>query len=138
MTSRIVKTVSRIIFPFILLFGLYIIIFGHLSPGGGFQGGVILGVAVLLIIITLGKDRIKTLSLHGAFIEALALASIVLVGIAPLALGEPFLSNVLPKGILGLLPSGGTIPLLNMVIGLKVFAGIVILYLFLLRWGYEK
>lgn len=138
MTSRIVKTVSRIIFPFILLFGIYIIVFGHLSPGGGFQGGVILAVAVLLIIITLGRDKIKTLSSHGVFIEILALGLLILIGVAAFALGKPFLSNILPEGRLGLLHSGGTIPLLNIAIGLKVFAGIVVVYLFLFKWGWEK
>jgi multicomponent Na+:H+ antiporter subunit B len=138
MTSRIVKTASRIIFPFILLFGVYIIIFGHLSPGGGFQGGVMLGVAALLIIITLGKDKIKTFSSYGNLIETLALGLLIFIGCLGFALGKPFLSNVLPKGMLGTLPSGGTILLLNIAIGLKVFAGVVLLYLFLFKLGLEK
>jgi multicomponent Na+:H+ antiporter subunit B len=120
------------------VFGLYVIAFGHLSPGGGFQGGVVLGIAVLLIMITLGKDKIKSLALQWTFIETLAVASLIFIGIMGFVFGEAFLSNVLPKGVLRLLPSGGTIPLLNMVIGLKVFAGIVILYLSLLEWGYKR
>jgi len=50
----IIKTVARILVPFIQLFALYVIMHGHSSPGGGFQGGVILGASMLLLLITHG------------------------------------------------------------------------------------
>jgi len=57
--SVIVKTVARLLVPFIQLFGLYVIIHGHASPGGGFQGGVILGSSFILLSIAYGIDEVK-------------------------------------------------------------------------------
>jgi multicomponent Na+:H+ antiporter subunit B len=48
----IIKTVCRLLIPFIQLFGLYVIAHGHHSPGGGFQGGVILGASIILLAIS--------------------------------------------------------------------------------------
>ncbi|MCD6486741.1 MAG: Na(+)/H(+) antiporter subunit B [Syntrophobacterales bacterium] len=52
----IIRTVSRILVPFIQLFALYVIAHGHYSPGGGFQGGVILGASLVLLLITYGPS----------------------------------------------------------------------------------
>ncbi len=57
--SVIVKTVARLLVPFIQLFGLYVIMHGHSSPGGGFQGGVILGSSFILLSIAYGIDVVK-------------------------------------------------------------------------------
>jgi multicomponent Na+:H+ antiporter subunit B len=57
--SIIVRTASRILAPFIQLFGLYVIMHGHSSPGGGFQGGVILGTSFILLAIAYGIDEVK-------------------------------------------------------------------------------
>jgi len=55
----IIKTVSRIFTPFIQIFALYVIMHGHHSPGGGFQGGVILGASFILLVITQGLDKTR-------------------------------------------------------------------------------
>ena len=55
----IIKTIARIFVPFIQLYALYVIMHGHYSPGGGFQGGVILGASLALLLITHGYDEIK-------------------------------------------------------------------------------
>ena len=55
----IIKTVSRIFVPFIQIFALYVIMHGHYSPGGGFQGGVILGASFILLVITYGLDETR-------------------------------------------------------------------------------
>ena len=55
----IVKTVCRLLAPFIQLFGLYVIMHGHSSPGGGFQGGVILASSFILLAIAYGIDEVK-------------------------------------------------------------------------------
>lgn len=57
--SIIIKTISRFLTPFIQLFGLYVIMHGHSSPGGGFQGGVILGASFILLGISFGINEIK-------------------------------------------------------------------------------
>ncbi|KYK20340.1 hypothetical protein AYK25_09020 [Thermoplasmatales archaeon SM1-50] len=122
MTSRIVKTATRAIFPFLLLLGVYIIIYGHLSPGGGFQGGVILAMAVLLAVVAYGGSKFQKFTLHLSFIEIVCVTLFVFVGISGIVSGKQFLANL------------GTIPLLNIVIGLKVFAGLALMYIFLNRW----
>ena len=71
--SRIVKTISSVAFPFVLIYGLYIIAHGHLTPGGGFQGGAIVasGCAMILVaygsIWTMGKIKEKNLSIFESF-----------------------------------------------------------------------
>ena len=57
--SLIVKTVCRRLVPFIQLFGLYVVIHGHTSPGGGFQGGVILGASFILLAIAYGIEEMR-------------------------------------------------------------------------------
>jgi len=57
--SVIVKTVCRILVPFVQMFGLYVIMHGHSSPGGGFQGGVILGSSFILLSLGYGIDEVK-------------------------------------------------------------------------------
>ena len=55
--SIIITTLTRLLTPFIQLFGLYVIMHGHSSPGGGFQGGVILGAGFILLAISFGIDE---------------------------------------------------------------------------------
>ena len=57
--SIIIRTISRILTPFIQLFALYVIMHGHSSPGGGFQGGVILGASFILLAISFGINEVK-------------------------------------------------------------------------------
>ena len=55
----IVKTLARVLAPFIMIYALYVIMHGHHSPGGGFQGGVILAASFVLLAISHGLDKIK-------------------------------------------------------------------------------
>jgi multicomponent Na+:H+ antiporter subunit B len=55
----IIKTLCRILIPFIQLYGLYVIMHGHYSPGGGFQGGVILGASFILLVIAYGLEEAR-------------------------------------------------------------------------------
>ncbi len=52
--SQIIRTIARKLFPFIFLFGFYLTLHGHLSPGGGFQGGVVIGTGVILLGLAYG------------------------------------------------------------------------------------
>lgn len=61
MKSIIVKTFGSALAPFILMYGIYLILFGPVSPGGGFQGGVVLASAVVLVLLTHGKEKVKRL-----------------------------------------------------------------------------
>ena len=122
MTSRIVKTVSRTIIPFIFLFGIYIIFHGHLSPGGGFQGGVIMAMGVILIIIAYGYDIFRNYTASLSLIETLGVAFFILMGLIGILVGKSFFSSF------------GAIWLLNVIIGLKVCSGIVLFYMLFIKW----
>lgn len=126
MTSRIVKIVSRELTPFIFLFGIYIIIYGHLSPGGGFQGGVVLAMGAVLVMVISGGEKMLKYVPHLAFIEILGVFLFVLFGLLSISYGKQFYSNL------------GTIWILNIIIGLEVFVGLVILYLLFIRWELSK
>jgi multicomponent Na+:H+ antiporter subunit B len=107
--------------PLILLLGVYVFVNGHLTPGGGFQGGAILASAVLLMLLA---DPLRHLS-HRliAAIESLAGLFYVALGLAGLYLAGGFLDNrILPTGTLGELFSAGAIPVIYSLVGLKVGA----------------
>lgn len=125
--SLILYTGCRILFPLILLFGGYIFIHGHLTPGGGFQGGAIIASAFVLVYMGCGGERFNHIA--GKSVESLAGIVFVVIGLAGLAVGgKYFLSNYLPKGEFNSLFSAGIIPVIYIAIGLKVgseLAGII-------------
>ncbi len=119
--SEIVETAVEYLFPIALLFGVYIFINGHLSPGGGFQGGAVIASASLLLFLALPGVRLRHALLSA--IESLSGFSYVLVGLLGLVLAGGFLDNrALPLGDYGALFSAGTIPIIYTLIGLKVGA----------------
>jgi multicomponent Na+:H+ antiporter subunit B len=133
--SKIVDLVSRKLVPYILLFGLYLISYGHLSPGGGFQGGVVLSSAILLLCLSRGVDaatRLFTSRVVNA-LEIAAFALFLAMAAAGMAVGVSFLGNFLPLGRIGQVPSAGFILFLNLVIGLEVGTGITLICFSLLR-----
>ena len=125
---------------FFWLFPVYIVLFGHLSPGGGFQGGVALAVLIILLNVVYGTRRgstiLTTRRLH-LFEDAGALA-FLLIGVVGIVQGSAFLANLaagFPGGTPGSLLSAGAIPLLNLAIGVKVASGLAtIFYEFLATW----
>ena len=54
--TLIVKTITRLLFGFIILYGVSIVLYGHLTPGGGFAGGVILACGFILLVLSFGRD----------------------------------------------------------------------------------
>lgn len=125
--SELVVTGSGILIPLMVLFGVFIFTHGHLTPGGGFQGGVVIAAAVLLSFLA-GTSRELA---HGIFslLEMLSGAGYVAVGILGLWLAGGFLDpRFLPTGSVGSLFSAGAIPLIYSLVGIKVgaeLAGVV-------------
>ncbi len=135
--SKIVRVVATIIVPFILLYGLYLIVHGHLTPGGGFQGGAVIasGIALLFVAFNfryvrgfLSEDSLSTIECSGALLfVGIAFGGIVTTTFfANFLLGSPVFGGI-PVG--GPEPatiwSGGTIPLMNIAVGMKVSAGLL-------------
>jgi multicomponent Na+:H+ antiporter subunit B len=139
----IVKTVSSWVKVLIFLFGIYIILFGHLTPGGGFAGGVILASSYVLLMLAFGRRFVEEnlpasiaskLDCLGAFLFAL-------IAILGLILGGTFFVNFLYQRYLPGTPfelvSGGTIPLANIAIGLKVGASLFLVIFALASFRYD-
>lgn len=119
-SSRIVQIGSQILFPLIILLGGYVFIHGHLSPGGGFQGGAIIATASLLMLISYRKFKVNHNTI--SWIESIAGVVFASVGFVGLILGMTFLENFLPTGELNDLLSGGIIGIIYVAVGFKVAA----------------
>jgi len=118
-SSEIVQTTLSILFPIILLFGVYIFINGHLTPGGGFQGGAVIASAILFFMLARPNESLSHMMLMR--IESLSGFTYVMLGLLGVILAGGFLDNrVIPLGDFGSLFSAGLIPLINILIGLKV------------------
>jgi multicomponent Na+:H+ antiporter subunit B len=141
--SKIVRTISGITFPFAMIYGLYVIAHGHLTPGGGFQGGAIVASACAMILVafgskwTLKKIKEKRLSVF----ESLGAVSFIVLALLGLIFGVAFFHNFLPgtEFLFGTIPptgsgladisTGGLLPLMNFAVGLKVIAGLFVIVL---------
>jgi len=128
--TLIVKTITRLTVGLILLFGIYIVLHGHLSPGGGFAGGVIVALSFVHLMLAFGKDVAvakvsKNMASNLESIGALMFLSIALLGF----LGGSFFLNILPKGTPFNLFSAGIIPLCNIAISIKVGVGLFAIFL---------
>ena len=133
----IVKTISSWVKILIILFGIYIILFGHLTPGGGFAGGVILASSYVLLMLAFGREFAeKNLSLHlVSKLDCIGVLAFALIAILGLVFGGSFFINFLYQKYLPGQPfnliSAGTIPLSNIAIGLKVGASLFLVVLVL-------
>ncbi len=116
----ILKSASDLLFPFFVVLGAYIVIHGHLTPGGGFQGGAILAAAFFIPLMARPGSPFheRTASL----VEGLAGAAFILIGLLALLHKGHFLAPLLGKGTVGALFSAGSLPLLYIAVGLKVGA----------------
>lgn len=141
--SKIVKTIASITFPFTMIYGLYIIAHGHLSPGGGFQGGAVVASSCALILVaygskwTMGKIQEKRLSVF----ESIGAFFFILLAFLGLGFGAVFFNNFLVGSnfLFGTIPAvgstianidtGGVLPLMNFAVGLKVIAGLFVIVL---------
>ena len=117
--SEIVQSGAQILVPLISIFAAYIIMNGHLSAGGGFQGGAVIASGVLLVLLANPEARIH-IELLGAT-ESAAGVLFVLAGVAGLVLAGGFLdSRMLPLGRFGAFFSAGAIPVFSILLGIKV------------------
>jgi multicomponent Na+:H+ antiporter subunit B len=139
----IVKTISSWVKVLIFVFGIYIILFGHITPGGGFAGGVILASSYVLLMLAFGREFVqKDLPLAlDSKLDCLGAFMFIMIAILGFVFGGTFFVNFLVEKYgqpLELL-SAGTIPLSNIAIGLKVGASLflVIFILSICRKGAE-
>jgi multicomponent Na+:H+ antiporter subunit B len=129
--AHLSTTVRAIAMPAILLttvFGFDIGLHGQLTPGGGFQGGVILASALFLLYACENTESFRRITSHTAIetIDAMGAGSYALIGLAPLIIGLPFLTNILPLGTTGDVFSSGTIALISACVGVEVTAAFLL------------
>jgi multisubunit Na+/H+ antiporter MnhB subunit len=136
--TPIVKTVSNWVKGFILVFGIYLVLYGHLTPGGGFAGGVILALAFVLLTMCCSKhEALRRLPLGIASeldsVGALMFLVIALLGITS-GLGGTFFTNYIAKHDPGepfRLLSAGNILLCNIAIAIKVASSLFMVFIML-------
>ena len=136
----IVKKTTQLIAGLVFLYGIYVIIHGHLTPGGGFAGGVILAGSFILIILAYGSEFIRLVEQESGttIIENLAILVAIFIAVAGFFIGTKiFFVNWLPGGTLGELLSAGTVPLYNIFIGIEVAASILSIFLALIIFKEE-
>ncbi|MDO5845330.1 MAG: Na(+)/H(+) antiporter subunit B [Methanocorpusculum sp.] len=141
MTASIVsRSAGRLLIPFIFIFGFYVVVHGHLTPGGGFQGGAVIatGVALLLVCYCYRDCMNKFIPVENfKLIEAAGLILFICTALSGLVLASSFIMNwaaaPVPYGVNpGDIMTAGIIPVLNFAVGIEVFGAlsIVVLYMF--------
>ena len=137
----IVKKVTQIVCGVIFLYGIYIIIHGHLTPGGGFAGGVIVAGSFILLILAHGSEflALKKEETGSSILESTAILIFLIIAALGMIIGGVgiFFVNFLPKGTIGQLISAGVIPLYNIAVGMEVAAALLTIFLALLIYKEE-
>ena len=130
-TTRLSAAVRLTNLPAILvtvIFGFYVGFHGQLTPGGGFQAGVILATAPLLLYVCENTAAFQRVTSHALveIVEAMGAGGYALIGLIPLLAGLPLLTNILPLGITGHVFSSGTIAVISVCVGVEVTASFLV------------
>lgn len=137
--TPIVKVIARTIGGFIFVYGCYIILYGHVSPGGGFAGGAIVAAGLILSRLAFGTtaSQERSTSISSSIFESTGGLLFLLVALLGLFVGGFFFMNLFPGfGIKGELVSAGSIPFSNIAIGIKVGAAILSIFVVLASTKY--
>jgi multicomponent Na+:H+ antiporter subunit B len=127
--ARPVRAVGAALAAPTLVLGGYIVVHGHLSPGGGFQGGVILASAAVLVYTTgqyLALRRVRGIT-PLELLDSVGAVGFALIAVGGLLFGAAALHNFLGFGIAGSVFSGGIIPLANVSVGIEVAGGVTLI-----------
>ena len=122
---------ARIFAPLVLLFGIYMILHATVTPGGGFQGGVVIASGLLLVYLGEGYGPWRRLAPARLFdaLEGGGSLLFLLCGLGAMAAGGAFMENLLPLGGFKDVFSGGLIQLENAAVGIAVTGGFAMLFL---------
>ena len=123
--STIVKTIANFSFPFVMIYGLYVIAHGHLTPGGGFQGGAVVASGLALMLVAYNSEWISSkIKEHDlSLFESIGALSFITLAFLGIVFSGVFFGNFLvgTEGLFGGIPlngaadinSGGILPLMN-------------------------
>lgn len=127
--TEITRLLGYAMLPISVLVGLDVVTHGAITPGGGFQGGIVLATAIHLLYVAgsySALERVRPVSVFETT-EALGAAAFACLGIAGVAVSASFLANAIPTAPFGQLFSSGTVPLLSGAVGLEVGSGVIVL-----------
>lgn len=136
--TDILDLVARKLAPYMLLFGLYLVSYGDTSPGGGFQGGVVIASGIILLAMARDVATVERLfpldALSSA--ETAAYGVFLIAGVAGMVAGAGFLADVFGRSAPGsVVPAARFVFVLNLAIGIKVAAGVSLICMHLFREG---
>jgi multicomponent Na+:H+ antiporter subunit B len=123
------RLVGYLLLPLTVLIGADLTSHGHVTPGGGFQGGVVLATAAHFLYVAgsfPAVRRIRPAGLH-ELLEGMFAGAFAALGLAVLVAAGGFLANPLAKGSFGQLVSAGTVPLLNGIVAVEIAASTIVL-----------
>ena len=144
--SKLVRFAADILYPVVTIFGLYVVAHGHITPGGGFQGGAVIATGVALVIVAYGYREVTGWIGKGGLMarEVIGLMGFLGTALAAFFFGMPFFYNYLAGqgGLFGVpvpygpnpgeLNTGGFVPLMNFAVGIEVWGGLALVILYLL------
>jgi multicomponent Na+:H+ antiporter subunit B len=140
--TMIVKRISQLMIPSIFLLGIYIVLHGHLTPGGGFAGGVLIAGCFVLLVLAYGSEEVKSEARkwRASLSESLGIFLFWFLALLGMIQGTYFFYNIIAKtnpGQANQLFSAGIIPLCNIAIGIEVGAALFAIFitLVILRVG---
>ena len=134
----ILQTAARILVPPIMIFGVYVILAGHLGPGGGFSGGAVIGAGLILYLNAFGfakTERFFTVKTYKKMSFA-ALACYSLAKSYSFYTGANHIESVIPLGTPGAILSSGLILILNICVGVVVAGTMYTFYVMFRKGGY--
>ncbi len=149
MMSKIVRTQASFLYTLILIFGFYIVAHGHLTPGGGFQGGAVIATGIALIVVAYKFENIKGWVKKSMLTtaESIGLLAFIITGIS--GIGVSFFYNWLANsGLLfgrvvhyginpGYINTAGTLPIMNLAVGIEVLGGLGVIIMYFLHYAKE-
>ncbi len=130
--SIIVRKITQLMAGLVFLYGIYIVLHGHLTPGGGFAGGTIIAGSFILLTIANGITviSVKHEKEQSSAIESIGILVFLLIAVFSMLLAtHVFFRNFLPHGTPGNLVSAGVLPIYNIVVGIEVAAGLLSIFL---------
>ncbi|MFA0889621.1 MAG: MnhB domain-containing protein [Synergistales bacterium] len=142
--SVVARTVCNLFAWFLAIFGIYVIVHGHLTPGGGFQGGAVVATFMAFLLVAHGGEKMQSWVRKDLFTLMECFGLTLFIGAGLLGMSKTFFFNFLAKaggvfgGVLpigpnaGALNTSGTIALMNLSVGIEVVGGLsmILLYMF--------
>ena len=134
----ILQTAARVLVPPIIIFGIYVILGGHLGPGGGFSGGAIIGAGLILYLNAFGFQKTERFFTEKVYkvLSVCALGCYCLAKSYSFYTGANHIESVIPLGTPGAILSSGLILILNICVGVVVAGTMYTFYVMFRKGGY--